>query len=197
MHRSLELLITTLMLVVLSPLLVLVAALVFMTMGRPILFRQQRIGRGGRAFDIVKFRTMRVGNGGSVDTSSDAVRLTWIGRLLRATSLDELPELFNVLRGDMALVGPRPLLPEYMELYDATQARRHEVRPGITGWAQVNGRNTVDWQDRFRLDVWYVDNRSLLLDVRILLMTIGQVFRTSEVSQQGHATQDKFRGNAT
>jgi len=197
MHRSLELLITTLMLAVLSPLLAIVAALVFLAMGRPILFRQQRIGRDGRAFDIVKFRTMRTGTGGPVDTSSDAARLTWIGRLLRATSLDELPELFNVLRGDMALVGPRPLLPEYLELYDDTQARRHEVRPGITGWAQVNGRNTVDWQDRFRLDVWYVDNRSLLLDVRILLMTIGQVFRTSEVSQQGRATQDKFTGNAT
>ena len=197
MHRSLQLLITTLMLVVLSPLLAIVAALVFLAMGRPILFRQQRIGRDGRAFNIVKFRTMRTGIGGPVDTSSDAVRLTWIGRLLRATSLDELPELFNVLRGDMALVGPRPLLPEYMELYDDTQARRHEVRPGITGWAQVNGRNTVDWQDRFRLDVWYVDNRSLLLDVRILLMTIVQVVRTSEVSQQGRATQDKFTGNAT
>ena len=131
-----------------------------------------------------------------MDPNTDADRLTWLGRLLRASSLDELPELFNVLRGDMALVGPRPLLPEYMGLYDAAQSRRHEVRPGITGWAQVHGRNTVDWPERFRLDVWYVDNRCLLLDLRILAMTLVQVFRFTEGSQPGHVTQEKFRGNS-
>lgn len=195
MHRSLELIIALIMLVVLLPLMLVISLLILVTMGWPVLFVQKRTGRSGRIFRIVKFRTMSRGQDGPVDTTTDASRMTRLGQMLRKTSLDELPELFNVLRGDMSLVGPRPLLPEYMELYDSVQMRRHEVRPGITGWAQVNGRNTVDWKERFQLDVWYVDNRSIMLDLRILVMTIGQVVRTSEVSQQGRATQDKFRGN--
>ena len=197
MPRLLELLISLIALVLLSPLLLLVAVLVLITMGRPVFFLQERTGIAGRPFRIVKFRTMRRSDVDEVDTTRDASRLTWLGHLLRRTSLDELPELFNVLRGDMSLVGPRPLLPEYLELYDSTQSRRHEVRPGITGWAQVNGRNATDWETRFRFDVWYVDNRSTLLDFRIMFSTIGQLMKISQTSQPGRATQDKFRGSAS
>ena len=189
MPRLLELLITIIMIVLLAPIMLLVGVCVLISMGRPVFFRQHRHGAHGSDFEILKFRTMTVGNG------SDESRLTSLGGFLRAASLDELPELFNVLQGRMALVGPRPLLPEYLDLYDTTQRRRLDVRPGITGWAQVNGRNAVEWPDRFKLDVWYVDNRSLLLDLRILMMTVVQVFRVSQVSQKGHATQERFKGN--
>ena len=189
MPRLLELLITIIMIVLLAPIMLLVGVCVLISMGRPVFFRQHRHGAHGSDFEILKFRTMTVGNG------SDESRLTSLGGFLRAASLDELPELFNVLQGRMALVGPRPLLPEYLDLYDTTQRRRLDVRPGITGWAQVNGRNAVEWPDRFKLDVWYVDNRSLLLDFRILMMTVVQVFRVSQVSQKGHATQERFKGN--
>ncbi|HBZ96681.1 MAG TPA: sugar transferase [Phycisphaerales bacterium] len=189
MPRLLELLITIIMIVLLAPIMLLVGACVLISMGRPVFFRQHRHGAHGSDFEILKFRTMTVGNG------SDESRLTSLGGFLRAASLDELPELFNVLQGRMALVGPRPLLPEYLDLYDTTQRRRLDVRPGITGWAQVNGRNAVEWPDRFKLDVWYVDNRSLLLDLRILMLTVVQVFRVSQVSQKGHATQERFKGN--
>lgn len=197
MPRFLELLISLVALVLLSPLLLLVAVLVLITMGRPVFFLQERTGIAGRPFRIIKFRTMRRSDDDEVDTTRDASRLTRLGHLLRRTSLDELPELFNVLKGDMSLVGPRPLLPEYLELYDSTQLRRHEVRPGITGWAQVNGRNAIDWETRFRFDVWYVDNRSMLLDFRIMFSTLGQLLKVSQTSQPGRATQDKFRGSAS
>ena len=176
-------------LILLFPLMVATAVVVLICMGRPILFRQQRPGLDGRLFNIFKFRTM------SQEHGIDAARLTGLGRLLRRASLDELPELWNVLRGDMSLVGPRPLLPEYLPLYDDCQARRHEVRPGITGWAQVNGRNAVAWPERFKLDVWYVDNRSFWIDMRILAMTLVQLFKTSEVNSKGHATMKPFKGN--
>jgi sugar transferase EpsL len=176
-------------LILLFPLMVATAVVVLICMGRPILFRQQRPGLDGRLFNIFKFRTM------SQEHGIDAARLTGLGRLLRRASLDELPELWNVLRGDMSLVGPRPLLPEYLPLYDDCQARRHEVRPGITGWAQVNGRNALDWPERFKLDVWYVDNRSFWMDMRILAMTLVQLFKTSEVNSKGHATMKPFKGN--
>jgi lipopolysaccharide/colanic/teichoic acid biosynthesis glycosyltransferase len=159
------------------------------TMGRPVLFRQERPGRHGVRFTILKFRTMRAGNG------PDHERLTTLGRWLRATSLDELPELWNVLRGDMSLVGPRPLLVEYLDLYTPRQARRHEVRPGLTGLAQVAGRNLVDWEERFELDVEYVDTRSLALDLRIIGRTIASVLRREGISGEGEATMAPFTGS--
>ncbi len=179
-------------LVILSPLLLALAGWVWIAMGRPVLFRQARPGLGGRPFSLVKFRTMSVARTADVD---DASRLTRVGQFLRSTSLDELPELWNVLRGEMSLVGPRPLLMEYLPLYSADQARRHAVRPGITGWAQVNGRNAVSWPERLALDGWYVDHLSLALDLRILWRTAAQVVRREGISQPGHATMEPFRGN--
>jgi sugar transferase EpsL len=181
-------------LVILSPLLGVVALLVAVRLGRPILFRQQRPGRGGRLFELVKFRSMRTASAEQCGTASDGARLTPFGNCLRCTSLDELPTLWNVLRGDMSLVGPRPLLADYLTRYTTRQARRHEVRPGVTGWAQTNGRNTVDWEDRFEMDVWYVDNRSLWLDTRILFRTIEKVCRREGINQPGQATVVEFTG---
>jgi lipopolysaccharide/colanic/teichoic acid biosynthesis glycosyltransferase len=182
-------------LVVLSPVLAVVALLVRVRMGSPVLFRQQRPGRGGRPFAITKFRTMTDRRDVDGELLPDAERLTALGRWLRRTSLDELPELLDVVRGDMSLVGPRPLLMEYVALYSPEQARRHEVRPGITGWAQVNGRNAVTWEDKFALDVWYVDHRSTRLDVEILARTVRLVFSGQGESAPGHATMAPFRGN--
>ncbi len=159
------------------------------------LFPQLRIGLNGAPFVLYKFKTMRDARPGEDPLATDAVRITRLGRFLRATSLDELPSLWNVLRGDMALVGPRPLLPEYLPLYTPEQARRHAVKPGITGWAQVNGRNAISWEEKFRLDVWYVDNRSLWLDLRILWMTVRQVLARRGVSADGHATMPAFTGS--
>jgi sugar transferase EpsL len=177
------------------PLMAIVALLVALRLGSPILFRQPRIGLRGRSFVLYKFRTMRDEVGPDAKPLPDSERLTSFGRMLRSTSLDELPSLWNVIRGEMSLVGPRPLLPEYLALYNSRQLRRHEVRPGITGWAQVNGRNAVGWQERLEMDVWYVENRSFLLDCRILLRTFIQVFRRAGISQPGHATMEPFRGN--
>lgn len=181
-------------LILLSPVLALVAAAVRVNLGGHVLFRQVRPGLGGHPFTIVKFRTMRDATDGHGRALADADRLTRFSRFLRSTSLDELPELWNVLRGEMSLVGPRPLLMEYLPLYTREQARRHEVRPGITGWAQVNGRNAISWEDKFALDVWYVDNRSFLLDLKILLITIRRVFVRHGINQAGQATAEKFRG---
>jgi len=180
---------------ILSLPLLLLAFLVFINLGRPVFFRQLRPGIGGLPFRMVKFRTMISEIGTDGQPLPDAVRLTPFGRLLRVTSLDELPELWNVLRGEMSLVGPRPLLMEYLPLYDAEQARRHEVRPGITGWAQVNGRNAISWEDKFKLDVWYVDNRSFWLDIKILWMTVKKVLVRDGISAEGEATMTKFKGN--
>lgn len=193
--RPIDLLAATVLLIVLSPLVVLVAIVVRTAIGSPIIFRQQRPGRFGRPFTLYKFRTMRDARDASGRPLPDAVRLTPIGRFLRATSLDELPELVNVIRGDMSLVGPRPLLVEYLPLYSAEQRRRHDVRPGITGWAQVNGRNALSWRDRFALDVFYVDHLSFRLDLRILLLTLVRVVRREGISQHGHATMEPFRGD--
>ena len=164
-------------------------------MGSPILLRQVRPGWRGHPFEMIKFRTMTNERSLDGELLPDAVRLTSFGRLLRATSLDELPELWNVLKGDMSLVGPRPLLMEYLPLYTPAQARRHEVRPGITGWAQVNGRNAISWEGKFDLDVWYVDNRSLWLDIRILWMTIRKVLVRDGISALGEATMPRFTGS--
>jgi len=166
-------------------------------LGRPVLFRQLRPGLHARPFALLKFRTMMDARDDHGQLLPDSVRLTRVGRLLRRTSLDELPELFNVIKGDMSLVGPRPLLVEYLPLYSPEQARRHEVRPGITGWAQVNGRNAISWEEKFRLDVWYVDNRSMLLDLRILYTTVLKVFAAQDITQPGSATADRFRGSSS
>jgi len=182
-------------LLVFSPVILAVTALVLAFMGPPVLFAQARPGRGARPFVLYKFRTMSDASDAGGRPLSDAERLTHIGRFLRRTSLDELPQLWNVLRGDMSLVGPRPLLLEYLPLYSPEQARRHEVRPGITGWAQVNGRNAQTWEERLRLDVWYVDHRSFWLDLRILWLTLLMVLRSEGVNQPGHATMPRFTGS--
>lgn len=195
MKRLLDVFVAGTVLLLLSPVIAATAAAVAVFLGRPVLFRQVRPGRLGRPFTLAKFRTMTDARGPDGALLPDAQRLTPFGAWLRRTSLDELPQLWNVLRGDMSLVGPRPLLMEYLPLYSPEQARRHEVRPGITGWAQVSGRNEVPWAERFVLDVWYVDNRSFLLDLRILLLTVARVFRRQGITQQGQATADYFRGN--
>lgn len=178
------------------PLLVLIW-MVRLKLGSPVFFRQVRPGLHGMPFEMVKFRTMTSERGPDGQLLPDAVRLTPFGRFLRATSLDELPELWNVLKGDMGLVGPRPLLMEYLPLYTLEQARRHEVRPGITGWAQVNGRNAISWEDKFRLDVWYVEHRSLWLDIKILWLTVKKVLVRDGISAAGEATMPKFSGTKT
>jgi len=193
--RVLDLALTSLGLIVLSPVLLVVALLLARKHGTPLLFRQQRPGYKGRPFFIYKFRTMTDVRDADGRLLPDAERLTSLGRFLRASSLDELPELFNVLRGEMSLVGPRPLLMQYLERYSPEQARRHQVLPGVTGWAQINGRNALTWEDKFRLDVWYVDNWSFWLDVKILLLTIWKVLKREGISQPGHATAEEFMGS--
>ncbi len=192
--RSLDILFAGLGLVILSLVLPIIALLIRQQMGSPVMFRQTRPGRHGKPFQMIKFRTMR----DAIDTDGrplpDAERLTKLGRFLRSSSIDELPELWNVLKGEMSLVGPRPLLMEYLPLYSTEQARRHEVRPGVTGWAQVNGRNAISWDEKFTLDVWYVDNRSLLLDLKIIWMTIRKVIKRDGISAAGEATMPKFEG---
>ena len=178
-----------------SPILVGAAVGVRLKLGSPVLFTQTRPGKEGEPFTIYKFRTMTDERGPDGELLPDEERLTPFGQFLRSTSIDELPELLNVVAGDMSLVGPRPLLMEYLERYNDEQARRHEVRPGITGWAQVNGRNAITWDEKFEHDVWYVDNQSLWLDVKILAMTVWQVVRRDGISQEGHATMKRFRGN--
>jgi sugar transferase EpsL len=181
-------------LVLLAPLLGGVALAIRMRLGRPVLFRQRRPGLHGEPFTLLKFRTMRDALDADGTPLPDEARMTRLGRLLRSTSLDELPTLWNVLRGEMSLVGPRPLLMEYLPLYTREQARRHEVRPGITGWAQVNGRNALRWEEKFQLDVWYVDNRTAWLDFEILLRTMMKVVVREGISQQGQATMERFTG---
>jgi lipopolysaccharide/colanic/teichoic acid biosynthesis glycosyltransferase len=193
--RVLDVLGASVGLVVLSPILAAVALVIRMRLGTPVLFRQQRPGYGGRPFMLVKFRSMLDISGPDGEPLPDDARMTGLGRRLRSTSIDELPTLWNVLRGDMSLVGPRPLLMEYLPRYSAEQMRRHEVKPGMTGWAQANGRNTVSWEKKFELDVWYVDNRSLWLDLKILAMTVINVLRRDGISQPGRATVDPFGGS--
>lgn len=182
-------------LVFLSPVILITALLIRKKIGSPVLFRQQRPGLHGKPFFVYKFRTMTDERDEFGKLMPDHIRLTSFGKLLRKLSLDELPQLFNVLKGDISLVGPRPLLMEYLELYTPEQARRHDVRPGITGWAQVNGRNAISWEEKFRLDVWYVENQSFWLDLKILMMTVLKVFKSEGVSQQGHVTMSKFTGS--
>lgn len=193
-HRSFDLVMAIGGALLFSPLIVLAAGVTWISMGRPIIFSQVRAGLNGRPFRIYKFRTMKDARAPDGSQMPDDQRLTPAGRWLRSTSLDELPEIWNVIKGDMSIVGPRPLLMDYLPLYSPEQARRHEVKPGITGWAQVNGRNAISWDERFALDVWYVDHRSVWLDLRIIGMTFARVWRREGVSGHGHVTMDRFRG---
>lgn len=195
MKRLFDLIVALTAIGLLWPLLLVLAILIKIKLGSPVLFRQLRPGLNGKAFTIYKFRTMVDKRDASGRLLPDHMRMTSLGFLLRRYSLDELPQLLNVLLGDISIVGPRPLLMEYLPLYSHNQARRHEVRPGITGWAQVNGRNAISWAEKFDLDVWYVDHRSLWLDIRIIWMTLKKVLSGSDVSQAGHVTADKFMGN--
>ncbi|MGE4403627.1 MAG: sugar transferase [Desulfobulbus sp.] len=195
MKRVFDVVSVCLGLLLIWPLVLLLAVLVRIKLGSPIFFCQTRPGLHGKPFTMVKFRTMTDARDGQGQLLPDDQRLTPFGKFLRSTSLDELPELINVLKGEMSLVGPRPLLMEYLPLYSPEQARRHEVRPGITGWAQVNGRNAISWEEKFKLDVWYVDNQSLWLDLKILWMTFAKVFKREGISQEGQATAEKFKGS--
>lgn len=181
-------------LIIFLPIMALVAVLIRFKLGKNVFFVQERPGLNGKIFKLMKFRTMKDVREPDGSLAPDELRMTRFGALLRSTSLDELPGLINVLRGDMSLVGPRPLLVQYLPLYNKEQARRHDVRPGITGWAQVNGRNAISWEDKFNLDVWYVDNQSLLLDIKIILLTVKKVFKRDGVSAEGHVTIEPFKG---
>ena len=195
MKRLMDVLISAVALCVLAPVMVVIGLLVWLSMGWPPFFLQLRPGLSGKPFTMYKFRTMSAKKDEFGQLLPDAQRLTSFGRFLRASSLDELPELWNVLKGEMSLVGPRPLLMEYLSLYSPEQARRHDVRPGITGWAQVNGRNALSWDEKFALDVWYVDNQSIALDVHILWKTLMAVFRRDGISAAGHETMPRFEGS--
>lgn len=195
--RVLDILGAAIGLIVFFPILIAISLMILREMGSPVLFRQKRPGRHGKPFQMIKFRTMRDAIDADGRPLPDAERLTKLGRFLRCSSLDELPELWNVLKGEMSLVGPRPLLMEYLPLYSPEQARRHEVRPGVTGWAQVNGRNAISWDEKFALDLWYVDNRSLWLDLKIIWQTIRKVIKRDGISAAGEATMSKFTGNGS
>ena len=195
LKRSLDFLIALILLIALAPLLALLALAVRWKLGSPVLFAQTRPGLHGAPFEFYKFRTMTDARDAAGVLVPDAARLTPFGELMRKLSLDELPQLVNVLIGDMSLVGPRPLLMEYLPLYSERQARRHAVRPGITGWAQVNGRNALDWEERFELDLWYVEHRSFWLDLKIIAMTAWRMLRPQGIAQPGHATMSKFTGS--
>ena len=195
MKRLFDFLIALCAILTLLPVIVIVAVLIRFKLGSPILFTQDRPGLNGEIFKMMKFRTMLDGKDKQGNLLPDNERMTKFGAFLRSTSLDELPGLFNVLKGDMSLVGPRPLLVQYLPLYSAVQARRHNVRPGITGWAQVNGRNAISWDEKFKLDVWYVDNQSFWLDMKILLLTVKKVFVREGISADGHVTIEPFKGS--
>jgi lipopolysaccharide/colanic/teichoic acid biosynthesis glycosyltransferase len=192
--RSIDIVASASALLLLAPVMAVVAWRIRKNLGSPVLFRQTRPGLHGKPFEMIKFRSMRDAVDASGQALPDAQRLTPFGQLLRSTSLDELPELWNVLKGDMSLVGPRPLLMEYLPLYTAEQARRHDMRPGVTGWAQVNGRNALDWEQKFQLDVWYVDHQSIWLDMKIMLMTIKKVFLRDGIGAPGEATVSRYTG---
>jgi len=193
--RAFDIIISLIIIVLLFPLFFLVCLLSLLVHGKPLFYTQKRPGLNGDVFKIIKLRTMRNIQSASGELLPDAKRLTYLGSILRSTSIDELPGLFNVLIGDMSLVGPRPLLVEYLSLYSKEQARRHNVRPGITGWAQVNGRNAISWDQKFKLDVWYVDNQSFFLDLKILLLTVKKVFVREGISADGHVTIEPFKGS--
>lgn len=193
--RLIDIIASAVGLILLLPVIAVVAFQIRRKLGSPVLFRQVRPGRDGKPFEMIKFRTMRDAVDDAGNSLPDYERMTLFGHFLRSTSLDELPELWNVLKGDMSLVGPRPLLMEYLPLYSAEQYRRHDVRPGVTGWAQINGRNAISWEDKFKLDTWYVDNRSLWLDLKIIYLTIKKVLVRDGISSEGEVTMHKFTGS--
>lgn len=195
MKRLFDFIISFVALVILSPIVALVAWKIKRNLGSPVFFKQLRPGLNGEPFEMIKFRTMKDAVDSNGSALPDAERMTPFGNKLRSSSLDELPELWNVLKGEMSLVGPRPLLMQYLPLYSDEQRRRHEVRPGVTGWAQINGRNSLSWVEKFKLDVWYVDNRSFWLDVKILFLTVKKVFVKEGISADGHVTIEPFKGN--
>jgi sugar transferase EpsL len=195
--RCFDLFLSVLLVVFLSPLAVLITAMILVCMGRPVLFVQMRPGFRGRPFSVYKFRTMKEARNAAGQSSRDSERLTSLGRFLRKSSLDEIPQLYNVIRGDISFVGPRPLLVEYLSRYTPEQARRHEAKPGITGWAQVNGRNAISWEEKFKLDVWYVEHQSFFLDMKILWLTIIIVLKKEGINADGSATMPEFMGSAT
>lgn len=195
MKKGFDFLVSFMLLLLLAPVFLVLYYLVLKDLGRPVFFNQQRPGYKGRPFTVYKFRTMHEMEADGLLGVGDAERMTRVGRFLRSTSLDELPQLLNVLKGEMSLVGPRPLLMDYLPLYNERQMRRHDVLPGITGWAQVNGRNNMSWQEKFEFDIWYVENRSFFLDMKILWLTVVKVFQREGVSSQGHATSVRFEGN--
>lgn len=195
MKRLFDIVSSTFALTCLLPLIALIWFMVFWKLGRPVIFSQRRPGLHGKVFTLYKFRTMKEFTSALAEETPDEDRATPFGELLRRTSLDELPELWNVIKGDMSLVGPRPLLVEYLDLYTASQMRRHSVRPGITGWAQVNGRNAISWKKKFEYDLWYVEHQSMLLDLKIIWMTIGAILRCENINQPGKATAEKFNGD--
>lgn len=195
MKRVFDFIVSLIALIILSPVISVTAFLIRLKIGSPVLFKQQRPGLNEKPFYVYKFRSMTDERDSNDELLPDDVRLTSFGKVVRKLSLDELPQLWNVHKGDMSFVGPRPLLMEYLPLYNERQARRHEVRPGITGWAQVNGRNAISWEEKFELDVWYVENRSFWLDIKILFMTVLKVFKSEGISQDGQATMTKFEGS--
>ncbi|EHU1704622.1 sugar transferase [Acinetobacter baumannii] len=195
MKRLLDIIIATIALILLSPLYFYIAYKVKKNLGSPVLFRQVRPGLHGKPFEMIKFRTMKDATDAQGNPLPDSERLTPFGKMLRSTSLDEMPELWNVIKGDMSIVGPRPLLMEYLPLYNKEQAKRHDVRPGMTGHAQVNGRNAIGWEEKFKLDTWYVENRSLWLDFKIMLQTVKKVIAKDDINEAGEATMSKFTGS--
>lgn len=197
LKRFFDIIASAIALILLSPIIAIVAWQISRKLGSPVLFRQVRPGLNGKPFTMIKFRTMRDAVDKNGSPLPDAERMTPFGNFLRSTSLDELPELWNVFKGDMSLVGPRPLLMEYLPLYSKEQARRHEVRPGVTGWAQINGRNAISWEEKFKLDVWYVENHSFWLDLKILFLTVKKVFIRDGISAAGEATMSKFTGSSS
>lgn len=196
MKRLFDLTTALLALILFSPVIFLIILLIRVKLGSPVLFTQIRPGLNSKPFRMIKFRTMTDARDSSGELLPDSLRLTPFGKFLRSSSLDELPELWNVFRGDMSIIGPRPLLVEYLYYYTPQQARRHEVKPGITGWAQVNGRNAISWEDKFKLDTWYIDNQSFLLDLKVLLLTVKKVFLRENISAEGAATMPKFTGKS-
>lgn len=195
MKRLFDLVLAFVLIILFLPVYIIVSLLIWLKMGRPILFRQKRPGKNEKIFGIYKFRTMTNEKDADGNLLSDEQRLVGIGKFIRSTSLDELPQLFNVLKGEMSFVGPRPLLIEYLDLYDDEQQRRHDVKPGITGWAQVNGRNAISWEQKFEYDVWYVDHQSFWLDMKILWMTFLKVVKRSDISSSSSVTMEKFKGS--
>lgn len=194
LKRIMDIIISLTTLIVFSPLMIILAILIYFKLGSPVIFTQKRVGKNNKIFKMFKFRTMTDGKDKNGNLLPDNVRLTSFGKILRSTSLDELPELINILKGDMSIIGPRPLLVEYIPLYNERQRKRHTVLPGLTGWAQVNGRNSITWRDKFELDVWYIENWSLLLDLKILFLTVFKVFKREGISQDGNVTMERFTG---